>query len=85
MENLGLGLTLMLIGMVTVFTILIIVITLSNALIRIVNKVCPAEEAPKKKAPAQAAKVDSAVMDIINATVAQITAGKGRVTNVERI
>ena len=84
MENLGLGLTLMLIGMVTVFAILIIVIALSNALIRIVNKVCPAEEAPKK-ASARQATVDSAVMDVINATVAQITAGKGRVTKVERI
>ena len=49
MENLGLGLTLMLIGMVTVFAILMIVIALSNALIRIVNKVCPAEEAPKDR------------------------------------
>ncbi|MCI7453286.1 MAG: OadG family protein [Prevotella sp.] len=84
MENLGLGLTLMLIGMVTVFAILMIVIALSNALIRIVNKVCPAEEAPKK-APARQATVDSAVMDVINAAVAQITAGKGRVTKVERI
>ena len=84
MENLGLGLTLMLIGMVTVFAILMIVIALSNALIRIVNKVCPAEEA-LKKAPARQATVDSAVMDVINAAVAQITAGKGRVTKVERI
>ena len=84
MENLGLGLTLMLIGMVTVFAILMIVIALSNALIRIVNKVCPAEEATKK-APARQATVDSAVMDVINAAVAQITAGKGRVTKVERI
>ena len=50
MENLGLGLTLMAIGMVTVFAILLIVINLSNALIKIVNKVCPEEEAPKKKA-----------------------------------
>ena len=49
MENLGLGLTLMAIGMVTVFAILLIVINLSNALIKIVNKVCPEEEAPKKK------------------------------------
>ena len=49
MENLGLGLTLMAIGMVTVFAILLIVINLSNVLINIVNKVCPEEEAPKKK------------------------------------
>lgn len=85
MENLGLGLTLMAIGMVTVFAILLIVINLSNALIKIVNKVCPEEEAPKKKAaPAAPAKIDAAVMDVIKATVAQITGGKGTVTNVTK-
>lgn len=85
MENLGLGLTLMAIGMVTVFAILLIVINLSNALIKIVNKVCPEEEAPKKKAaPAAPAKIDAAVMDVIKATVAQITGGKGTITNVTK-
>lgn len=85
MENLGLGLTLMAIGMVTVFAILLIVINLSNALIKIVNKVCPEEEAPKKKAaPAAPARIDAAVMDVIKATVAQITGGKGTVTNVTK-
>ena len=85
MENLGLGLTLMAIGMVTVFAILLIVINLSNVLIKIVNKVCPEEEAPKKAAPAAApAKIDAAVMDVIKATVAQITGGKGTVTNVTK-
>ena len=83
MENLGLGLTLMAIGMVTVFAILLIVINLSNVLIKIVNKVCPEEEAPKKKAAAPA-KIDAAVMDVIEATVAQITGGKGTVTNVTK-
>ena len=85
MENLGLGLTLMAIGMVTVFAILLIVINLSNALIKIVNKVCPEEEAPKKKAaPAAPAKIDAAVIDVIKATVAQITGGKGTITNVTK-
>ena len=85
MENLGLGLTLMAIGMVTVFAILLIVINLSNVLIKIVNKVCPEEEAPKKKAaPAAPAKIDAAVIDVIKATVAQITGGKGTITNVTK-
>ena len=86
MENLGLGLTLMAIGMVTVFAILLIVINLSNVLIKIVNKVCPEEETPKKKAAPAAAptQIDAAVMDVIKATVAQITGGKGTVTNVTK-
>ena len=48
MENIELGLLLMVVGMVTVFVILLIVIWLSQLLISIVNKVAP-EEAPKKE------------------------------------
>ena len=51
MENIELGLLLMVVGMVTVFVILLIVIWLSQLLISIVNKVAP-EEAPKKKVAA---------------------------------
>jgi oxaloacetate decarboxylase gamma subunit len=85
MENLGLGLTLMLIGMITVFAILLIVIYLSKGLINIVNKVAP-EEAPKKKVETPAtAKIDSNIMAIIEAAVKELTAGKGTVTSVEKL
>ena len=47
MENIGLGLMLMVIGMCTVFIILLIVIWGSTLLIKLVNKIAP-EEAPKK-------------------------------------
>lgn len=47
MENIGIGLLLMLVGMCTVFLILLIVIWLSQFLISVVNKIAP-EEAPKK-------------------------------------
>ena len=47
MENIGVGLMLMVVGMATVFVILLIVIYLSKYLITIVNKVAP-EEAPRK-------------------------------------
>lgn len=50
MENIGVGLMLMVVGMATVFVILLIVIYLSKYLITVVNKVAP-EETPKK-APA---------------------------------
>lgn len=48
MENLEIGLLLMVVGMATVFVILLIVIYLSQLLIKLVNKVAPEEE-PKKK------------------------------------
>lgn len=88
MENMTLGLTLMLIGMFTVFIILLIVINLSKVLISIVNKIAPEEETAKKKAeiPAPAAtKIDSNVMAIIEAAVKELTGGKGTVANVEKL
>ena len=85
MENMGLGLTLMLVGMITVFAILLIVINLSKVLINIVNKVAP-EEAPKKKVETQIpTKIDSNIMAIIEAAVKELTAGKGTVTSVEKL
>ena len=49
----NIGITLMVVGMVTVFSVLLIIIALSNLLINIVNKVAP-EEQEKAKAAAQA-------------------------------
>ena len=47
MENIGVGLMLMVVGMATVFVILLIVIYLSKYLITVVNKVAP-RRAPQK-------------------------------------
>ena len=65
MENIGVGLMLMVVGMATVFVILLIVIYLSKYLITVVNKVAP-EEAPKK-APGVAPTADTGAMDAIKA------------------
>ena len=65
MENIELGLLLMVVGMVTVFVILLIVIWLSQLLISIVNKVAP-EEAPKKKVVATGASTDAGAMESWN-------------------
>ncbi len=83
MDNLTVGLTLMVIGMITVFCILLLVINVSKLLIVIVNKIAPEEQAPAKAEP-KAAAVDAVTMDVIRATVAQLTGGKGTVTSVER-
>ena len=84
MENIELGLLLMVVGMVTVFVILLIVIWLSQLLISIVNKVAP-EEAPKKKVAATGASTDAGAMDAIKAAVDILTAGKGQVIKVEKL
>lgn len=77
----------MIVGMITVFAVLFIIIQLSNLLIRIVNKVAPEEE--KKKLPAVAAPAPVAVapdvMEAIRQVVEKITEGKGLVAGVKRI
>ncbi len=83
MENIGLGLMLMVVGMATVFVILFIVIYLSQFLITVVNKFAP-EEAPKK-VPAAVSTADHGAMDAIKAAVEILTAGKGQVVKIEKL
>ena len=80
MENIGLGLLLMVVGMATVFVILLIIIWLSQGLIALVNKVAP-EEAPVDRSPS----TDAGAMDAIKAAVNILTAGKGQVIKVEKL
>jgi len=81
MENLGLGLMLMVVGMVTVFVILLIVIFGSQLMIRLVNRIAPAQPA---KAPAMAT-VDPLTRQVLDAAVAQLTGGKGHITNITKV
>ncbi len=86
MENISLGLTLMVVGMLTVFLILTLVIYLSKLLIIVVNKVAPEEgKAAKKPAAAKVTTVDANTMAVISAAVSQLTGGKGSVAKVERV
>lgn len=87
MEYMSLGLMLMVVGMITVFAILLIVIWLSQLLIAIVNKVAPEEVVVKKKADAAPAPavIDPNAMAAIKGAVNIVTNGKGKVMKVERI
>ena len=87
MENIGLALQLMVVGMVTVFIILMIVIQLGKWLIQIVNKVAPEETVASKRktAPGTATAIDAQTRAVIREAVSQITGGKGSVSKVERL
>ena len=86
MENIGIALQLMAVGMITVFIILIIVIQLGNLLTWLVNKFAPEDTTSKKGASNPSTnKIDSQTMTIIQAAVMKITNGKGSVKKVERI
>ena len=82
MENMGLGLELMGIGMVTVFVILLIVIFGSRLLISIINRIAPEESKPQKAA---AADGSAAVKPVLDAAVAQLTGGKGHIVKITKI
>ena len=83
MDNIGLGLMLMVVGMTTVFIILLIVIFLGKYLIVLVNKYAP-EEAVLKTPVVNPTK-DVGAMDAIKTAVDILTAGKGQVIKVEKL
>ena len=78
MENFGLGLQLMLVGMITVFLILVIVITGSRLLIRLINRMA-AEEGQKR------ARTGEDYTAVFEAAVAQLTDGKGKLIKIAKL
>ena len=92
MENLNTALLLMVVGMATVFAILLIVINLGKSLIALVNKYAPEEVKNRSKLaiPAKAAAngpapVPGNILAAISAAVTVVTQGKGKVAKVEKI
>ena len=85
MDHLGIGFELMIVGMSTVFLILLIVIWGGKLLIKAVNKIAPEEVAAPKKGAASVASVDGSTMAILQQVVSQITGGKGHISSAKRI
>lgn len=76
---------LMVVGMATVFAILLVVIYLGKALIALVNKYAPEEMVPAKAAANGPAPIPANIMAAISAAVAVVTHDKGKVAKVEKI
>ena len=75
---------LMIVGMGTVFVILVLIIYLSKVMIMAVNKFAPEEEvAPKRTAAAAPAAVPANVEAAIRAAIAQV-APKAMVTKIQK-
>ena len=81
------ALQLLIVGMVTVFLVLLIVINLGKLLILAVNKWAPEESVAKKALPVAKAinSIDANTKAIIDATISQITGGKGRATKITKL
>lgn len=88
MENFELGILLLMVGMTTVFVILLIVIYLGKGLIILVNKYAPEEVDAKKQPPTHSSGSNPALPDAtlaaIVAAVSVTTEGKGKVVKVEK-
>ncbi|MCQ2180327.1 MAG: OadG family protein [Bacteroidales bacterium] len=83
MSNIGLGLELMVVGMTSVFLILVIVILLGKLMISVTNRF-PVEQ-PSEKPAASAAAVGSETRSIIEAAVKELTGGKGTVKEIVKL
>lgn len=90
MENLEIALLLMVVGMATVFTILLIVIYLGKGLIYLVNKYAP-EEVTEKKRPTATVQstpnngINEQETAVIVSAVSMATRGFGKVIKIEKI
>lgn len=85
MENLGIGFELMVVGMCTVFLILLIVIQGGKLLIRVVNRIAPEEMVSARKSVKAPAQIDATVMSILQETVKQLTGGKGHLESARKL
>ena len=72
------GITLMVIGMVTVFAVLLFIIFVSKGLIFIVNNIIPETSEQKSQIPDD-------ICEVINKTVFQITGGRGKVAEIKEL
>ena len=75
------------VGMLTVFAILLIVIYGGKLLIKVVNAIAPEEVAVAKKTVAQSTPgaVDTPTMAVLQEVVKQLTGGKGRVESARKV
>lgn len=93
MENFETGLLLMVVGMTTVFAILLLVIFIGKGLITLVNKYAPEEITAKKTGLTSAAKniaekvgnLSGQETAAIISAVSMVTGGQGKVIKIEKI
>lgn len=83
MENLNEALLLLLVGMTTVFCVLIIVISAGKGLILFANKYIP-ETVKEKPSVTTNREATPSQVAAINQAVATLTNGKGYVINIQR-
>ncbi|MDR2679479.1 MAG: OadG family protein [Tannerella sp.] len=90
MDNFGLGLLLMVVGMITVYFILLLVIGLGKGLIMLVNKYSPEQVVAARparnttNAPGDHKALPDQTTAAIVSAVSVLTGGHGKVTKIEK-
>jgi oxaloacetate decarboxylase gamma subunit len=86
MNEMGIALELLGVGMVTVFIILALVVILGDLIIRFVNRFMPeVEKVVVAKNAAPVSEINPKKISVIVSTVSKITNGTGRVIKIEKL
>jgi len=72
------------VGMVTVFSVLLLVVLIGNTLIFLVNRFVPDESSPKMDNEDSAKDIDFSKMAAIVAGVKKVTGGRGSVDEIRK-
>jgi oxaloacetate decarboxylase (Na+ extruding) subunit gamma len=86
MNDMGIAFELLIVGMVTVFIMLALVVILGNLIIRFVNHFLPeVTKVSKQITEAAISEINPKKMAAIVSAVNTVTKGTGRVTKIEKI
>ena len=83
-ESINTALTLLGVGMITVFVVLLFVVIVGNILISLVNKYAP-ESSDKKSIKKVSNEINPLTIAAITAGVEVFTKGKGNITSISKI
>lgn len=86
MNDMGIAFELLIVGMVTVFVMLSLVVILGNLIIRFVNHFMPeVKKAAAQLTEAAVSEINPKKMAVIVSAVNTVTKGSGRVTKIEKL
>lgn len=85
MSNMEVALQLLGVGMVTVFLILFLVVLIGNTIIRFINRFMPEKEKHAHATITPSSVINPRQMSAIVAAIQQVTNGKGKVVNIEKV
>jgi len=81
MQPINEAISVMIVGMITVFFILFVIVFIGNLIIRLSNKYLPEEVVKLKKANVPSNNTHSAIVAAIDI----VTKGRGKVTNITKL